>query len=247
APLCFHSYYGMWIERAPALGANAFKWSDVSPPAPDDYAALFYPPMEICGSVIAKAGSSVFVSDNSGDRWEEVMLPTSNDADPDLASALAVSGTRVVLVGTMRGAMYRITRSAQGWAQAKVEVLKSPRAGFISDIIVPGSPTRTIWATSSTFGGAHVFRSLNGGKTWTNQTGNLPDIPVNALVADPKSATRIYVATDNGVYRSLDSGKKWIDFSNGLPNALVGDLIFHARRRVLRAGTRNRGCWEVSI
>ncbi|MES2561652.1 MAG: hypothetical protein V4637_02900 [Pseudomonadota bacterium] len=246
-PVCFHSYYGMWIERAPALGANAFKWSDVSPPAPDDYPALFYPPMEICGSVIAKAGASVFVSDDAGDHWQEVVLPTSNDADPDLASALAVSGTKVVLAGTMRGAMYRITRSAQGWTNAKVEVLKSPRAGFISDIIVPGTPTKTIWVTSSTFGGAHVFRSLNGGKTWTNQTGNLPDIPVNALVADPKNATRIYVATDNGVYRSFDSGKKWIDFSNGLPNCLVGDLIFHARRRVLRAGTRNRGCWEVSI
>jgi hypothetical protein len=32
-----------------------------------------------------------------------------------------------------------------------------------------------------------------------------------------------------------------------LPNALVGDLILHVRRRVLRAGTRNRGCWEVNI
>lgn len=246
-PLCFHSYYGMWIERAPATGTKAFQWSDVSPPAPDDYPALFYPPMEICGSVIAKAGASVFVSDHAGDAWEEVMLPTSRDADPDLASALAVCGSKVVVVGTLRGAMYRITRSAQGWMNAKVEALKSPRVGFISDIIVPGSPAKTIWATSSTFGGAHVFRSLNGGKTWTNQSGNLPDIPVNALVADPKNATRIYVATDNGVYRSNDSGKKWIDFSNGLPNALVGDLILHARRRVLRAGTRNRGCWEVSV
>ncbi|MGZ5146790.1 MAG: hypothetical protein ACXWCP_24880, partial [Burkholderiales bacterium] len=77
--------------------------------------------------------------------------------------------------------------------------------------------------------------------------GNLPDIPVNALVIDPANTSTLYAATDNGVYRSTDAGKKWIDFSNGLPNALVGDLILHVRRRVLRAGTRNRGCWEVSI
>ena len=245
--LSFHSYYGMCIERAPAKGPNAFRWSNVAPPAPDDYPALFYPPMELCGRVLAKAGSSVFVSDNAGDNWEEVILPTSNDADPDVASALAICGTKVIFVGTERGKIYRITRSTQGWRYAKVETLGSPRPGFISDIVVPGSPVKAVWATSSQFGGGHVFRSLNGGKTWANRSGNLPDIPVNALVVDPKNTSLIYAATDNGVYRSTDAGKKWIDFSNGLPNALVGDLILHVRRRVLRAGTRNRGCWEVSV
>jgi photosystem II stability/assembly factor-like uncharacterized protein len=104
-----------------------------------------------------------------------------------------------------------------------------------------------IWATCSTFKGAHVFASSNGGSAWSNRTGNLPDIPVNALVLDPANPKHLYVATDNGVYRSTDGGTKWIDFSNGLPNALVGDLVFHARLRLLRAGTRNRGCWEVKI
>jgi photosystem II stability/assembly factor-like uncharacterized protein len=143
--------------------------------------------------------------------------------------------------------MYRITRAADGWKGAKVTTLASPRTGYISDLVVPGAAGAVVWATCSTFGGPHVFRSPNGGTTWSDRTGNLPDIPVNALVSDPANADHLYAATDNGVYRSTDAGATWIDFSNGLPNAMVGDLVFHARLRLLRAGTHNRGCWEVKI
>src|SRR5262249_58597680 len=37
------------------------------------------------------------------------------------------------------------------------------------------------------------------------------------------------------------------DYSNALPNAFIGDLIFHPHARVLRAGTRNRGVWEIPV
>ena len=246
-PLCFHSYYGMWIERAPATKPQTARWKDVSPIDDAQYEALFYPPMEVCGTTIAKAGKSVFISADAGATWSEIALPTTGDKTPDVASALAVVGARDAFVATERGRMYRITRGARGWASATVKALMSPRAGYISDIVVPGAPDGSVWATCSTFGGAHVFRSANGGAAWTNRTGNLPDIPVNALVVDPQNLTHVYAATDNGVYRSTDAGGKWIDFSNGLPNALVGDLLFHSRLRLLRAGTRNRGCWEVRV
>jgi photosystem II stability/assembly factor-like uncharacterized protein len=88
---------------------------------------------------------------------------------------------------------------------------------------------------------------LNGGTTWTDKSGNLPDIPVNAIVVDPKTTQRLFAATDHGVYRTQNSGGTWKDFSNGLPNVVVGDMILHERQRLLRAGTRNRGAWEVKI
>jgi photosystem II stability/assembly factor-like uncharacterized protein len=92
-----------------------------------------------------------------------------------------------------------------------------------------------------------VFRSLDGGKTWVDRSGNLPDTAVNAIVVDPKNARAVYLATDHGVYRSSNAGVSWSRFGNGLPNAIVGDLILHAGTRVLRAGTRGRGAWELSL
>ena len=113
--------------------------------------------------------------------------------------------------------------------------------------MVPGTPGTVIWVSSSAFGGGHVFRSTNGGTSWSDRTGNLPDIPVNALIVDPQDDKRLFAATDHGVYATSNSGTTWSDYSNGLPNVVVGDLILHERLRVLRAGTRNRGAWEVQV
>jgi hypothetical protein len=52
---------------------------------------------------------------------------------------------------------------------------------------------------------------------------------------------------DRGVSQSLNAGASWTDFSNGLPNAYVGDLSFHPHAWVLRAGTRNRGIWQIPV
>jgi hypothetical protein len=240
--LCYHSYYGMWIERAAAQGPRAFRWRDVSPPFEEDYDSLFYPPMDVSGSLVAKAGVTLFVSDDRGETWTEVDFGGGGRA-----SALTVVGPDTVFVGTELGSLVRIRRGTGGWANAKRTALTSPRGAFISDIVAPGRPTQVIWVSSSAFGGGHVFRSLNGGRSWSDRTGNLPDIPVNAIVVDPELSTRVFAATDHGVYQTMNSGTRWTDFSNGLPNVVVGDLIFHARGRLLRAGTRNRGAWEISV
>ena len=247
ASICYHSYYDMPVERAAALGPQAFNWTNVSPPVPDGYATQFYPPLEARGSVLVKAGATVWVSANDGDAWDEVRLPTSGHADPDLGSALHIVSDSVLLVGTTRGAMYRITRGGAGWAQASVAALASPRRGYVSDIAVSGATGRTIWVSVSSTGAGHVFRSTNGGTSWTDRSSKLPDVAVNALVVDPKSSKLVYIATDRGVYRSTNAGAAWSSFSNGLPNVIVGDLILHAATRVLRAGTRSRGAWELIL
>ena len=247
ASICYHSYYDMPVERAAAHGAQAFNWTDVSPPTPRGYAAQFYPPLEARGSVVVKAGATVWVSADEGAHWDEVQLPTSGQADPDLGSALHIVSDSVLLVGTTRGALYRITRGAAGWSKASVSTLTSPRRAYVSDIAVSGSTGRTLWVSVSSAGGGHVYRSTNSGGVWSDRTNNLPDIAVNALVVDPKNSKAVYVATDHGVYRSTNSGTAWSGFSNGLPNVIVGDLILHATSRVLRVGTRSRGAWELTL
>ena len=241
--LCYHSYYGMWIERAAALGPKAFDWVEVSPPFSEDYEALFYPPMDVRGNIVAKAGVTLWVSDDKGNNWEELDFGGGGER----ASAVVIFSANTIFVGTERGQVARIKRAGAGWTNATVTPLTSPRGGFISDIVVPGTPDKVVWASCSAFGGGHIFRSANGGKTWTDRSGNLPDIPVNAIVVDPKNLQRVFAATDHGVYRTQNSGGKWTGFSNGLPNAIVGDMILHERRRLLRVGTRNRGAWEAKI
>jgi photosystem II stability/assembly factor-like uncharacterized protein len=241
--LCYHSYFWMWIERAAAAGPKAFKWIDCSPPCSDDYEALFYPPMDVKGKVVAKAGVTLWVSDDNGENWEEIDFGGGGEK----VSAVVIFDKKTLFVGTEAGQIVRVRRGRNNWSGGTITLVTSPVGGFISDIVVPADPTKVIWASCSAFGVGHVFRSTNGGKTWADRTGNLPDIPVNAIVFDPKTPDRIFAATDHGVYQSQNAGTKWTDFSNGLPNAIVGDMILHERLRLLRVGTRNRGAWEVKI
>jgi photosystem II stability/assembly factor-like uncharacterized protein len=131
--------------------------------------------------------------------------------------------------------------------------LASARPGvLVSDLYVDPADPATIWLTNSKPGfgaldGSCVWRSGDGGRTWTSRSTGLPPLPINAIAVDPEDAERIWLAADLGVYESSDSGQTWHPFSNGLPNAFIGDLLFHAQSRKLRAATRSRGVWELDI
>ena len=243
ASICYHSYYDMPIERAAALGPQAFAWTDVSPPVPDNYEALFYPPLEARGSVLVKAGTSVWISGDDGDSWDEIALP----AAAELTTALAIVDDHTVIAGMRSGQLWRIARGNGRWSAATVTALAQLAGGYVSDIDVVGITGKTLWASCSQLGGGHVFRSLNSGKTFNNRSGNLPDMAVSALAVDPNTTSTVYLATDRGVWRSKNSGTNWSEFNNGLPKVIAGDLVLHAHARLLRVGTRSRGAWEVSL
>lgn len=237
---CFHTYYGMGMERSTTGGAWG-SWSWIGPNVPAGYDALFYPPMEVKDNVVAQAGQSVFVSSNNGSSWTELHLP----GGVGTASSMDIPSTSRVLVGTTQGNIFRIDRVGGNWL-SPIQLTR-PRAGWSSDIEVdPGNSDR-IWASYSTISGSHLFRSDNGGTNWTDVSAGLPGVPVNGIAIDPANPDTVYVGGDVGVQRTTDAGATWTDFSNGLPNVFIGDLLFHAPSRLLRAGTRNRGIWEIEV
>jgi photosystem II stability/assembly factor-like uncharacterized protein len=199
--VCFHSYYYMNLERSGHRG-DPKTWTDITPPGTDPdtdgFGALFYPPVEVNGDLVVKAGEAVCISTDRGDSWRQVPLP-ANGGQRSIASALAIPSAQRVLVGTIRGDVFRIDRTGGGWGSATA--LATPRDGFISDVLAaPGSPDR-YWVTISTPGRGQVFRSNDAGETWTDVTSNLPTAPVNAVISDPADPDRVWVC-DVGVFES---------------------------------------------
>jgi hypothetical protein len=220
-------------------------WSNVTPARPAGEAVgLFYPPLEgsaTSGNTVALGMRALYVSRDSATSWTRVGFPTAG-----VASALAVPDPDTVLVGLQDGRVLRSRFTAGAWSA--LAALTTPRAGAtISDLAAEVGGGGRIWATSSTRGGGRVFRSDNGGTTWTDVSAGLSSLPVNAIGVDDGNRNRIWVAADLGVFQSLNAGASWTDFSATLPNAFIGDLVFHPHARVLRAGTRNRGVWEIPV
>ncbi|MBK7173084.1 MAG: hypothetical protein IPH84_07595 [Bacteroidales bacterium] len=92
----------------------------------------------------------------------------------------------------------------------------------------------------------YVFRSLNKGQTWEDISGNLPQLPVNAIAIDPLDKT-IIVGTDAGVFFTRDTGANWYASAEGIGNVPVTALKIHVPTRTLVAGTYGRSAYKISL
>jgi hypothetical protein len=190
-----------------------------------------------------------------------VFRTTDGCATPWVASSQVLGGTvssiEIAPSDSNRvyaGAGGRIYRSDDGgasspWAEKTTGTLPSSRS--IKDIAIDRSnPNRLVVCYGGTNSGSaanHVFISTNGGDLWTDISGNLPNISVNAVALDPNSANTIYTGTDAGVYRTTDLGVNWEAFDNGIPNVLISDLHIDPEDNALYAATFGRGMYKLNI
>jgi hypothetical protein len=95
-------------------------------------------------------------------------------------------------------------------------------------------------------GVGHVFETTNGGQTWTDISGNLPDIASDALVL---RHGQLALATDGGVFTAVagqGSQTSWSRLGAGLPNAAVDDLTVGPDNYIY-AATHGRGVWRIRL
>lgn len=85
----------------------------------------------------------------------------------------------------------------------------------------------------------HVFKTTDGGQSWTDISSNLPNIPVNDIIVS-SSENILFVATDLNVWYSINDGASWDILGNGLPLTVVMDLKLHEPTQTLYAGTFGR-------
>ena len=129
-------------------------------------------------------------------------------------------------------------------------------ARFVTEIEVdPGDVTgNTALVSFSGFNAntpstpGHVFRTVNGlgAVTWTNLSGDLPDIPVNSLAIDTtKTPHVLYAGTDIGVFQSVNDGANWLYLQNGHPNVSVFGLDRNPGTGQIVSSTHGRGMFEL--
>lgn len=100
----------------------------------------------------------------------------------------------------------------------------NPGVGRITSIAIEEANTNHIIVGAETGG---VWKSLNGGQSWTVLTDNLSNLDVYALTIHPNNANIYYWGTSSGVIlKSQDAGATWNilgDIGNGRVNKILID------------------------
>jgi photosystem II stability/assembly factor-like uncharacterized protein len=89
-----------------------------------------------------------------------------------------------------------------------------PETGDVSVVqFDPGNPD-IVWAGTRGMG---VFRSADGGLTWSPASQGIIGRSVSALAVDPSSSATVYAGTPLGtIYKTTDHGATWVSSGNGL-------------------------------
>ena len=167
-----------------------------------------------------------------------------------------VAGT--IWVTTLNGKVWSTTDNGANWRDwtkpplPNNPVLPNRAATWIASH--PADATKAIVVFSGWNGAGsqpgHVFRTLNGGSTWTDISGALPDEPVFTVAVDPARPNDVYIGTEYGVYVNTSgwTGSTWTKINLGqLPSVHVHQLEFSRANGKLRAATQGRGIWELSV
>ena len=108
----------------------------------------------------------------------------------------------------------------------------------------PLDPLHIVVSRSGYVAGQKVYESYNGGVSYSNISGSLPNIPANAVAFEPGSSNLIYVGTDLGMFVRNNVLGDWVPFNAGLPNVIVNDIEILTQPRIVRIGTYGRGIWQ---
>ena len=219
---------------------SAMRWRLIGPHRAGRVSAVAGIPGDPTTYYMGTPGGGVWKTTDAGDVWTPIF------DDQRVASigavAIAPSNSNIVYVGTgeqtIGNGMYKSTDAGATWAHIGLDdthyissVIVDPRN---PDIVVVGALGHPILGAAADKAARGVYKSTDGGKTWTRTLFKDEKAGVSDMVADPGNLRVLYAALwhprdffagaagateqDAWIYKSVDEGSTWKQVTGtGLP------------------------------
>lgn len=82
--------------------------------------------------------------------------------------------------------------------------------------------------------------------TWLDKSGNLPNVPIDSIIANPLIPGQVFAGSDWGLYYTDDisvGSPVWQRFTEGLPTVMIWDMAIDRGFTTLALFTRSRGAY----
>jgi photosystem II stability/assembly factor-like uncharacterized protein len=212
-------------------------------------------------------GNVLFQSRDSGKSWEPISPDLTTNNPEKLKSAggpvwmdnstaenhctiISVQESPakagIIWVGTDDGNVQVTADGGKSWTNVAKNVPGVPELSPVSHV----EPSRTGANTAYVAFDRHffddyrphIFKTTDGGKTFTRLTNGLPEKAyVQVVREDPKNPNVLYAGTELGLFITFDGGANWQPalFKN-LPKVAIHDILVHPRENDLILGTHGR-------
>ena len=211
-------------------------------------------------SVLIAGSDNIWLTTNSAGKWDSSYTT--------LVSGQLISAVTVVnsaspflgFAGLTNGQIFKCTSltgsSGDVWADI------TPTAGngvqnngaYVRRIVVDLNNKQHIYACYSGYNDdgvtptRHVLYSSDQGTSWTDISGDLPDVPVHSLAIDSYNSQVLYIGTETGVYQTTNGGTNWVNTTAGMANYVpVDELVKQTGTDNILAFTHGRGVFITTI
>ena len=210
------------------------------------------------------AGNVLFKTSNGGHSWQ-VISPDLSRETWAIPASVGIYNTESLAKMPRRGVIYTVAPSPVDpntiWAGTDDGLIHLTRDGGKTwkNVTPPGIPD---WSKISLIDAGHtdaatayaavngirlddmhphIYKTHDGGKTWTAIDAGLPDAPINVVREDPRRKGLLLAGSETTVSISFDDGTTWHSLRLNMPVTSMRDLVFKDADVVV--GTHGRSFW----
>lgn len=213
-------------------------------------------------TVLYLGGNFVFRMTEKGDKWT-VISPDLTKGDPKtietvgsnaetFATVVALSESPikagVLWAGSDDGLIHVTTDGGKTWKNVTPDAVNGL---YVSRVVASAHDVKRAFASvdghRSDWMDPLVLATDDGGKSWSDVTGDLPKgRSVKVVKEDPHNPNVLYAGTENGFFATFDRGAHWVRLNaKSLPHCPVDDVVVQKRERDLVLGTHGRSIYVL--
>ena len=242
-------------EAKPAGPFDGLVFREIGPATPsgriDDFAVLESNPSVF---YVAAATGGVWKTVNNGTTFQPVFDAESTASVGDIA--IAPSDANLLWVGTGENnnrqssswgdGVYKSTDGGRTWANMGLRDSRHIARILVDPVdhdVVYVASLGSLWGSGGDRG---VFKTADGGLTWSNVLRTDPDTGATELAMDPTNNKVLYAATyqrrraswgfngggdGSAIYKTTDAGRTWTKLITGIPSGAKGRIGLDIYRR----------------